>query len=470
MKIVKLNSKQIEYFRKLDTVFMLGITTVAGGFALGGVIHDEDKNMDIPVGLMLCNQVGDTIIIEWLAIDEAYRCQGYGSEMLEKLIELADAGGIKRIEAYFRDSKQRKIICPKDGKYFRGHGFLEEVRFQGEWISDIRTLARNSDGNVLASDMSLVRLGDLPRFRIKEAIDTILTSEATDYLYAVDANTLSYDEDLSYILMKNDEIVAGLLVNAAEKFVYPACMMVSSMQECRILTCAAISQAQNKFPGDKSALVVLKTDKYLDLVTELIPGDKLGNYLLGASVENLVNMDETRNVEDFGMINAHDEDDDEEAPDIVDYIREGKDTILVLDDIANGNRLKDFDSSISVEALGYIDAMDLCQILMDCRYSEFFSLFKEIPLVPDPSWFDEDLSCCIRIKGDIACILLVTITKDGSILPVLMYANDKKYTPYLVKLMLYLKKKALEKYPGKTRIILRTADAKHVALYRSLIG
>jgi len=468
MKIIKLKPSQYDYFRKLDTVFMLGFASVGNGFALGGIIHDEATDRDIPAVLMVCNQIKDTILIEWLCVDEDYRYLGLGSKMLDELISLSDNGGIKQVCAYFRDTDSRRLTCPGDKKYFREYGFAYERRLGGEWIGRLKTMVSNKGKKDATDNSHIVVLSDLSRFRIKEAVERIILDPSTDYSYGVDSSDIHYDEKLSILLMKDEEIVAGLLVDSNDRFLYPVCIMAPSVKEQRSLIDAALSKAAGLFNDETNVSVILKTDKYLACVEELLPGERMGNFILYSDTCDLMNVDEYRSY-DYGFdIDPYDS--YAYGAELTDYLKDGSEKVVTVGDLKGINRLKDFETTVTVEELGSIDIKDMYQILMDCRYGDNYSLFETIPLVPNLEWFDSELSCCIRIDGEIACIMLVSIMSDASILPLLLYSGSKKYAPYLVKLLLNFKNRVIAAYPADTGIILRAADEKQVQLYRSLLG
>ncbi len=469
MEIIRLRPDQYQYFKRLDIVFMMGTLSVAGGFALGGIIHDEERNVDLPVGLLLANQIGNTIMVQWLCIDEDYRGQGLGSEMLNKLVDLAAASGIDTIGAYFRDTDSRKFTCPHDKKYFREYGFIREESLGGEWIGDIKTMVRNNVKDEIRPGLKMIRLSDLPRFRIKEAVDRIIASESTDYFYVVDKNYMEYDENLSFLLTKDEELVGAILINGNDNFLYPICIMAENEADVNALIDQALYNAQTLNDRDKTVCITLKTDKYLEKVKGMMPTERMRNFAMYASVSDLIIRDRVRSYDIFAEISLEDMEEEDNSL-LSNYLKKGTDQVITVNELAGINRLKDFESSAVVEDLGQIDMKDMHRILIDCRYGDNFSLFEDIPLVPNLAWFDEDMSCCIRVDGSIACILLVTVQASGDILPLLLYSSSKKYAPLLVKLMLRFKQAAIRKFPGDTRIILRSVDDKHSALYKSILG
>ena len=129
MIFIKLEKQYFNLFGDLDPYSMLDNDLSNGRFAMG--LWGKHEGYDYPVGLAICTETSDSLIIDWMMVASVFREQGFGAYMLKKLIKLAQKFKKTKVMAAFPYSPSRDIICRGEKIFFKQFGFVNEDILDG---------------------------------------------------------------------------------------------------------------------------------------------------------------------------------------------------------------------------------------------------------------------------------------------------------------------------------------------------
>lgn len=124
MLFIKLKKQYFNLFSDMDPYSMLDNDLSNGRFVMG--LWGKHEGYDYPVGLAICTETPDSLIINWMMVSNLFRAQGLGSYMLKKLIKLAKEFNKTKVQAAFYHSPSRDIICRGEKIFFKQYGFVNE--------------------------------------------------------------------------------------------------------------------------------------------------------------------------------------------------------------------------------------------------------------------------------------------------------------------------------------------------------
>ncbi len=129
MIFTRLDKQYFDLFGDLDPFSMLDNLSAKGRFAMG--LWGKHEGYDYPVGLVICEETSDSLVINWMMVDSVVREQGFGSYMIAKLISLAKKYNKTKMQAVFPYSPAREILCRGEKIYFKQYGFTNESSLDG---------------------------------------------------------------------------------------------------------------------------------------------------------------------------------------------------------------------------------------------------------------------------------------------------------------------------------------------------
>ena len=109
---VKLGENYLDLFAHLDPYNFLEYGKLKDRVCLGTVLKGEGKDMDKPVGLLICRLTGSALVTEWIFVEGAYRMQGIGAQLMKCVFEEAKKRGIDKVYSYLALGNKRDKICP----------------------------------------------------------------------------------------------------------------------------------------------------------------------------------------------------------------------------------------------------------------------------------------------------------------------------------------------------------------------
>ena len=116
MLFIKLKKQYFNLFSDLDPYSMLDNDLSNGRFVMG--LWGKHEGYDYPVGLAICTETPDSLIINWMMVSNLFRAQGLGSYMLKKLIKLAKEFNKTKVQAAFyrRRKESLRPSSPRRGR------------------------------------------------------------------------------------------------------------------------------------------------------------------------------------------------------------------------------------------------------------------------------------------------------------------------------------------------------------------
>ncbi len=305
MRIARLAKAQRGLVLDLDPLMFLDRLEFPDTFALLAVETDAMTQENLPAGLLIASLREREMVIEWLYVAPERRMQGIGEQLLIAAYECAHNMGVAHLCAYLNQEYGRGLVCAGEERYLREHLFYEERQFGGEWICDIRMLAvQKGLREKTALSENIRSLRELGVTKSMEAIRDLQQMEACEMLYEVDAKKRCYDPELSYVLTGDGQVRAGLLIQCVERVVpqvdgiriirakenvyYPVLFCAQGDQDAQALLSAALRTAVAQCDHSAQVRVILKSGRYTELMNRILPGQRIGNKYLIASVDDYV--------------------------------------------------------------------------------------------------------------------------------------------------------------------------------------
>lgn len=129
MEFFKLEKINFPLFEEIDPFAMLKEDFPEERFAMG--LFARYQGYDYPVGLAICTETPDSLIIEWMMVASLARERGMGSFMISKLIQLANQFNKPKLQAIFPYNPVREILCQGEKIFFKQHGFMSDGDLDG---------------------------------------------------------------------------------------------------------------------------------------------------------------------------------------------------------------------------------------------------------------------------------------------------------------------------------------------------
>lgn len=316
MKIVRLTREHRAFFLDMDPFLMMERLEFPGSFALAALEEKEDIKGDLPAGLMICSLGEDRLMIEWLCVAAEFRTQGVGEQLLIAAFEAAERGGLQTVCAYMNQAYGRELVCPYEEQYLKERLFASGQELPGEWITDIRTMAAHpylkQKPDILSQAYALRVLSAA---KLREGIAVLAGMKTVAMLYPVSGNSALFDPDLSFLLLRGDEVCGGVLVQSVvasgneirgdvstpvtqEYTLYPVLFCATSEREACFLLVNALQAAEKKYAPDTDIHVILRSSTYAPLLEKLLPGKRIQSSYLIAQVEEYVHWKEVRKAQE----------------------------------------------------------------------------------------------------------------------------------------------------------------------------
>ncbi|MCR5054410.1 MAG: hypothetical protein K6A69_06185 [Lachnospiraceae bacterium] len=124
-----------------------------------------------------------------------------------------------------------------------------------------------------------------------------------------------------------------------------------------------------------------------------------------------------------------------------------------LDLVKKGNPPSYVKSIIELSVAQYRTAIKAC------LFKGHKGVLEDLAYLP-MTWFEREVSACSITDGNVDGLFLVRATPSGVLIPVLFFATGPDSVKRLAYMLIYSIKKALEKYPPETEVIIsRTKKA-----------
>lgn len=308
MKIFRLTKKDRELFLDMDPLYMMDRLELPGAFALAAVVEQKETGEELPAGLAICMDTGNSMIVQWLCVAVKYRKQGIGEGLLAAVFDAAVQLKYSSVCAYINTEYGRDIICPEEEKYLRDRLFTETRPLAGEWITNIRSLRDVIlTGSAKTANAKVIPLKALPLGQRRDALHLLSKKKYMASLYSVEDNMQYLDMDISCLLYENGELTGGLLVQSVERVatqlcggtvqkymenvIYPICMCIESSKGIKALLTTVLEEAVEKYNADSEVHIWMNKGYYAPLMERIHPNSRIDSKLLAASVEDYQKQD-----------------------------------------------------------------------------------------------------------------------------------------------------------------------------------
>ncbi len=122
-----------------------------------------------------------------------------------------------------------------------------------------------------------------------------------------------------------------------------------------------------------------------------------------------------------------------------------------------------------IVGLNDIEEVQFMQGVLNCLFCGKKGIVDDLQYI-EKDWFDHDTSSAVITDGKISGMFLVHRFSSGNLMPVLLSAIGPEANKDLLYMLCFSAKKALEKYPGDTPVIIRRHSDTVDALAKKLFG
>ena len=228
MDIIRLEKEQLHYFKDMDPFALGDRLELNNYFAVGALVHNNTKNVDIPMGLMICSLIEQGLVIEWICVGERFRSYGIGEKLLITAFDLAAELGTGKIFAYINEYTE--TFTRSQLAYLKDRLFEEEYPVLGEWIttlSDIKagpTPSANDNVNAILFDK-------LPESGRNKALEEFAKLSNTIFIYPFELEDDCFDSKHSFLLFDGEKISGGLFTKKVKETIYITAISIKSIEE-----------------------------------------------------------------------------------------------------------------------------------------------------------------------------------------------------------------------------------------------
>ncbi len=147
---------------------------------------------------------------------------------------------------------------------------------------------------------------------------------------------------------------------------------------------------------------------------------------------------------------------------------EGRDLTVSVEDLKPLASLKKKVQS-SITGLSELMELQFMQGVTNCLFHGKKGLVEDLEYI-DKEWFDENISCAVITDGKVSGLLLIHRFPSGILMPVLLTAIGPDFKTDLMQMLVFSAKKAMEQYPGDTKVLLRRHSQEVSALTKRLFA
>ena len=295
MKITQITQEHREYFLSMDPLMMMEYLDYPHTFGLAAIVEDEESEKNIPAGLAIVTMMPDSLMIHWMCVEEEYRIQGIGEQLLAKIFDIAEERGNDTISAYFNQMFGRDMFCAGEEEYFRQRLFEEEKEFPGEWLTDLRTLLNlpqwKQEGT---TSRKAFLLSKLPSYRWREYLSLFPEAESKIPFADLELSPLLYDGDracgillVQQVKMDYYDLENENLIKRTKEVLCPIYLQAESLEDSKALVKAVLAAAKEKCSPETEVHIIIrqmKKEEYKPLLESLPPYSKVEGKLLVANV------------------------------------------------------------------------------------------------------------------------------------------------------------------------------------------
>ena len=454
MRVLRVSARNRSFAEHLDPFDVMDMLLLPGSFALAAVPEEKKGKKTVAGGLIICRIMRYSLDIHWLYVDDRIRNKGVGELLLSEAFQLANKLGKPRVRALISDELIRKAVCPWEESYLRDRLFEREEEQGGIWRGDLRLFSIQPYLKERPEKLSSVSLKDLDKEK-RDKLLPVLAKVPEGYMICDPVSAAAViDKDVSMILRGESGIRGALLVYEGKDTVYPIYFLAVDEAAEKDLIISALSAAMEKYGPEKQLCIQLSAEGPTELLDRIISTGSVRNSMLIADTSDF--FDEEIPVEDPSELFALKDEQKTVSRDI------GETKTVSLKELKSSPLMKL--NAGEAEALGAFSPLQVKNALMACFAQGHTGVYRDI-MDMRLKELDWEVSCVVRQESGTTGLLLVR--RLGEALRVeYLYAFGEGYQKQLLDLLGYGFRKALEKYPEDTELILPTGSGQA----RDLIG
>lgn len=222
MKRVALNPEILDAFLPMDLYEKTAMLSLPGSFALGVTMENGEE--DEPVGMIVCTEDEDRLVIDWIYVMPEYRGDGIGSELLYLAFCEGEARGLVDAAARVSDEYEANDYGWDSKSFFANDVFSGKEEGECEWRISFRELEK-----ILAQDekknedcaKNVIRLCDIKPQDLKTVADALTSRFDAGASLPMDGAILIANAETSFLLKKGDDYAGILLIRKVGQTWYP---------------------------------------------------------------------------------------------------------------------------------------------------------------------------------------------------------------------------------------------------------
>lgn len=248
MKTIMIDKNTKDAFSHMDPFECMDRLSEPKSFALGVIFQYSDG--DVPVGLMVCTEEDDRLVIQWLFVDSDYRENGIGSFLLMMAFEEAAGRGLSEVAARISDEFDWADTSLDSWGFFENGIFstVEEGEKEARVNMSELTPRLEKDARInekAAASKDVRSLSSLSRQELNDAISALkkLYSKKMD-MSIEDAFALS-DKDMSFVKKSGDDYSGMLLMKKGDRNWYQLFLQTEDPEDDELLLRTALFYSED---------------------------------------------------------------------------------------------------------------------------------------------------------------------------------------------------------------------------------
>ena len=280
MKITELRKDHRDFFADMDPLMFLERAELPDRECLAAFITEEDdesaKGKDIPAGLLIYRKTKESLMIEWVCVRAEYRYDGVGSELVDKVFNIAQENGMDTVEIYLNGEFGRDEICPGEEDYIDDFLFSGEKELFGEWLIETRTLLKSAVcSEPDPKDFECKCLKDIAPSQLNSDLKALVSREDFNALYDMSEYGFGpIDRETGFISYMGNKPSGVILTVMSGETLYVTGFLASRKSEAGMLARYAIKAAGKKYGGSQEVRIIKYTEDYTDIIEAVAAGLK----------------------------------------------------------------------------------------------------------------------------------------------------------------------------------------------------
>jgi len=276
MKRVAINENILDAFLPMDFYGKTALLSLPGSFALG--ITMENGEEDEPVGLIVCTEDEDRLVIEWIYVMPEYRGDGLGSELLYLAFCEGEARGFVDAVARVSDEYEANDYGWSAKSFFENDVFSGTEKGESDWRISFRELEKKLMQDEEINETSarkVIRLCDMDMDDLKAAAEAMVNRfDESPSLPLLSAIRIS-NPKTSFLLKNGNDYAGILLIRQAEQTWYPYLMCAVDDEARETLIRAALYCSEDVCMPKDEILIAIKTISTRRLLQKIgLPGQE----------------------------------------------------------------------------------------------------------------------------------------------------------------------------------------------------